>query len=161
MLFNAECRLAFDQKQTAYYSWSRYKTETNWQNFVRLRSAANRCYAQAKRVYHGRCHDALLNVSNHHSWWRTFKESILGVNPLIPPLLGPGGGLVTGREERAELFSSHFDSKRSREDLTLPLVCQIRPSFCSNAFRSREVESLLLDLDSYGGCDPQGFFLSF
>ena len=65
--FNAECRLAFDQKQTAYYFWSRNKTEANWQNFVRLRSAANRCYAQAKRAYHGRCQDALVNASNHHS----------------------------------------------------------------------------------------------
>ena len=93
--FNAECRLEFDQKQTAYYSWSRNKTEANWQNFVRLRSAANKCYAQAKRAYHGWSQDALLNVSNHQSWWRTLKESVLVVNPSIPPLLGPGGGLVT------------------------------------------------------------------
>ena len=98
--FNAESRLAFDQKQTAYYSWSRNKTEANWKNFVRLCSAANRCYAQAKRAYHGRCQDALPNVSNHHSWWRTLKEHVLGVIPSIPFLLGPGGGLVTGCEER-------------------------------------------------------------
>ena len=124
-------------------------------------SAANRCYAQAKRAYHGRCQDALLNVYNHHSWWRTLKESVLGVSPSIPPLLGPGSGLVTGREERAELFSSHFDGKQSREDIMLPLACHVIPSFCSIAFRSKEVKNLLLDLDSYGGCDPQGFFLSF
>ena len=75
------------------------------------------------------------------------------VNPSIPPLLGPGGGLVTGRVERGELFSSHFDDKQSRVDITVPQACHIRPSFCSIAFSSREVKSLPLDLDSYGGCE--------
>ena len=87
-------------------------------------------------------------------------ENIKGVCT-IPPLMGPGGSLVTGREERAELFSSHFDGKQSREDITLLVSCHIRPSFCCIAFRSREVKNLLLDLESYGGCDPQGFFSLF
>ena len=86
------------------------------------------------------------------------KESLLGINSSIPPLLGPGVGLVTGLEERAELFSSYFDGK---QNITLLLACHIRPSSCSIAFHSREVKSLLLDLDSYGGCDPQGFFPLF
>ena len=55
-------------------------------------------------------------------------------------------------------MSDHFDSKKSREAVDLPLTCHPSPSFTTFAFRSSEVRRLLLDLDPYGGTDPLGMF---
>ena len=57
---------------------------------------------------------------------------------------------------KADLLSDHFDGKRSRESVDLPLTCHRSPSLTSFAFRSSEVRRLLLDLDPYGGSDPLG-----
>ena len=63
---------------------------------------------------------------------------------------------------KANLLSDHFfDSKQSREAVDLPLTCHPSPSLTTFAFRSREVRSLLLDLDPYGGTDPLGMFPLF
>ena len=62
---------------------------------------------------------------------------------------------------KADLLSDHFDVKQSREYVDLPLTCQPFPSLTSFAFRSSEVERLLLDLDPYGGSDPLGMFSLF
>ena len=53
-------------------------------------------------------------------------------------------------------MSDHFDSKKSREAVDLPLTCHPSPSFTTFAFRSSEVRRFLLDLDPYGGTDPLG-----
>ena len=48
-----------------------------------------------------------------------------------------------------DLLSDHFDSKRSREAVDLPLTCHPSPSLTAFAFRSSEVRRLLLDLASF------------
>jgi hypothetical protein len=73
----------------------------------------------------------------------------------------PGGALVADPVLKAELLSSFFDSKQSREDIELPHSCHPLPKLTSFAFRSRAVLKLLLGLDSYGGVDPLGFFPLF
>ena len=40
-------------------------------------------------------------------------------------------------------------------------TCHPRPAFCGIAFRAREVERYLLDLDPNGGVDPSGCFPMF
>ena len=62
---------------------------------------------------------------------------------------------------KADLPSDHFDSKQSREAVEMPLSCHPSPSLTTFAFRSREVRSLLLDLDPYGGTDTLGMFPVF
>ena len=51
--------------------------------------------------------------------------------------------------------------KQSRDPDDLPSTCHPSPSLTTFAFRSREVQRLLLDLDSYGGTDPLGMFPLF
>ena len=62
---------------------------------------------------------------------------------------------------KADLLSSHFDSKQSREAVDLPLTCHSSPSLTTFAFRSSEVRRLLLDLVPYGGTDILGMFPLF
>ena len=62
---------------------------------------------------------------------------------------------------KAELLSTWFDSKQSRDIVELPQTCHPRPAFCGIAFRAREVERYLLDLDPNGGVDPSGCFPMF
>ena len=69
----------------------------------------------------------------------------------IPPLCSPGGALVSDPAGKAELLSTWFDSKQSRDIVDLPQTCHPRPAFCGIAFRAREVERYLLDLDPNGG----------
>ena len=62
---------------------------------------------------------------------------------------------------KADQLSDHFDSKQSRKSVDLLLNCHPSPCVTTFAFRSSEVRHLLLDLDPYGGTDPQGMFPLF
>ena len=54
-----------------------------------------------------------------------------------------------------------FDSKQSNEKLDMPQSCFPEPKLTKLAFRSKEIEKLLLELDSYGGAGPDGIFPLF
>ena len=69
----------------------------------------------------------------------------------MPPLVIEGGGLVYESVGKTDLLSDHFDSKKSREAVDLPLTCYPSPRLTTFAFRSIEVRRLLVDLDPYGG----------
>ena len=86
---------------------------------------------------------------------------MFGSSSSLPPLAGPGGGLVCESVGKADLLSDHFDIKQSRESVDLLVTCHPSPSLITLAFRSSEVKRLLLDLDPYGGPDPLGMFLLF
>ena len=77
------------------------------------------------------------------------------------PLVSEGGGLRCESVGKADLLSDHFDSKKSREVVDLPLICHPSPSLTTFDFRSREVIRLLLDLEPQGGTDPLGMFHLF
>ena len=79
----------------------------------------------------------------------------------LPPFVGGGDRLVCESVGKADLLSDRFDSKQFRKSIDLPLTCHPSPSLVTFAFRSSEVRSLLLDLDSCGGTDPMGMFPLF
>ena len=160
--FDKHCRLAFDRKQTAYLRWNRLRTNDSWQQFVESQREANEhcneCYSRAQRNYNTRCQGKLNESTNPHKWWQTLKNTVFGRTSSSPPLIRPGGELVTHPQEKADLLSGFFDSKQSRDFIDLPATCHIEPAFTSIAFRAREVGRLLGDLDSFGGVDPLGHF---
>ena len=86
---------------------------------------------------------------------------MFGAESDILPLCSPGGALVSDPAGKAELLSTWFDSKQSRDIVELPQTCHPMPAFCGIAFRAREVERHLLDLDPNGGVDPSGCFPMF
>ena len=86
---------------------------------------------------------------------------MFGAESDIPPLCLPGGALVFDPAGKAELLSTWFDNKQSRDIVELPQTCHPRPAFCGIAFRAREVERYLLDLVPNGGVDPSGCFSMF
>ena len=86
---------------------------------------------------------------------------MFGSGSSLPPLVGPGGGLVCESVGKADLLSDHFDSKQSRESVDLLVTCHPFPSLITIAFRSSEVKRLLLDLDPKGGTDPLDMFPLF
>ena len=122
---------------------------------------ANGTYSEAKRQFSDRNRSVLLHVQSPHKWWSTLKSSVFAKSSLLPPLVSEGGGLLCESVGKADLLSDHFDSKRSREAVDLPLTCHPSPSLTTFAFRSREVRRLLLDLDPYGSTDPLGMFSLF
>ena len=159
--FNAECRRANCDKQTAYHRWSRNRTHDNWLLFVEKRSASEQVYRVAERDYNVRLKENLENVRQPHKWWSSLKSAVFGSNSNIPPLLSPGGSLVTDPKAKAELLLAHFNGKQSAKILTLPSTCDPIVSFSAFAFRSKEVLSILQGLDEYGGTDPLGHFPLF
>ena len=86
---------------------------------------------------------------------------MFGVESDILPLCSPGGVLVSDSAGKAKLLSAWFDSKQSRDIVECPQTCHRRPAFCGIAFRAREVEQYLLDLDPNGSVDPSGCFPMF
>lgn len=159
--FDETCRLAFQRKQTAYNRWRQSRSVDDYELFRVSQREANSIYDEARAAFEIRCRDKLGNAANSRAWWCTLKESVFGTESSIPPLMKPGGGLVADPASKAELLSSFFDSKQSREEIGLPQTCHPEPKLTSFAFRSRTVRKLLLDLDSYGGVDPLGFFPLF
>ena len=51
--------------------------------------------------------------------------------------------------------------KQSNDKLRMPQSCCPDAKLTTLAFRSREIEKLLLDLDAYGGAGPDGIFPLF
>ena len=162
--FDGDCRRAFElNKQSAYHRWCRNSncSVVNWDLFCQTLGTANRLYAAAKAQYSADCRRNLYDCASVNAWWRTLKGHVFGAESDIPPLCSPGGALVSDPAGKAELLSTRFDSKQSRDIAELPQICQPRPAFCGIAFRAREVERHLLDLDLNGGVNPAGCFPMF
>ena len=117
--FNDQCRRAFDLKQEAHLWWTRDRSRLNWEEFVQCQVRANETYPQAtghratdaKHQFSVRNNDALMNVQSPHKLWSTLKSAVFGSSSSLPPLVGPGGGLVCESVGKADLLSDHFDSK--------------------------------------------------
>ena len=148
--FDTDCRRAFEFKQSAYHRWCRNRSAENWDLFCQARGTADRLYAAAKARYSADCRRNLDDCASANAWWRTLKGHVFGTESDIPPLCSPGGALVSDPAGKAELLSTWFDSKQSRDIVELPQTCHPRPVFCGIAFRAREVERYLLDLDPNG-----------
>ena len=104
------------------------------------------------------CRRNLGDRASANAWWLTLKGHVFGAESDIPPLCSAGGALVSDPAGNAELLSKWFNSKQLRDIVELQQTCQPRPAFCGIAFRAREVERYLLDLDPNGGVDPSGCF---
>ena len=104
-----------------------------------------------------------MNAQGPHNWWSTLKSAVFGSSSdsSLPPLIGAGGGLVCESVGKTEMLSAHFHGKQFMDPVDLPSTCHPSPSLTTFAIGSLEVKRLLLDLDSYGGTDPMGFFLFF
>ena len=117
--FDGDCRRAFELKQSAYHRWCRNRSAVNWDLFCQARGTANRLYAAAKARYSADCRRNLDDCA----WWRTLKSHVFGAESDIPPLCSPGGALVSDPAGKAELLSTWFDSKQSRDIVELPQTC--------------------------------------
>ena len=100
----------------------------NWEEFVGCQVRANETYSEAKHQFSVRNIDVLMNVQSPHKWWSTLKSAVFGSSSSLPPLVGPGGGLVCESVGKAELRLDHFDSKQSRESVDLQVTCRPSPS---------------------------------
>ena len=159
--FDAECRGAYDLKQTAYREWSRDRSVLKWNNFLALRTRAEQVYDDAEERYNTRIRTTLAEASQPHKWWSTLKSATLGTESSIPPLNTRSGVLESDPSKKAELLMDSFNAKQSNNIINLPPTCHPNPVFCKFAFRSKQVFNLLCNLDSYGGTDPLGFFPLF
>ena len=86
---------------------------------------------------------------------------MFGSSSSFTKLVSEGGGLVCLSVDKADLLSDHFDCKRSREAVDLPLTCHPSPSLTTFTFSSSKVRRLLLNLDFYGSTEPFGMFTLF
>ena len=159
--FNDDCRRAHMQKQEAYNLWNRNRSAFLWDNYVHYRAAAQRVYNSAEVEYNTSTKGTLQETANSYKFWTTLKSALFGNDSSIPPLLKPDGSITHSPEAKATLLADVFDGKQSNENLTLPDSCFPEPRLSKLAFRSSEVKKLLLDLDAYGGTDPNGIFPLF
>ena len=128
---------------------------------MQLRSAAQEVYAFAEREFNHGIKETLLGATQPHKWWSTLKSALFGVDDGMTPLLKPDGSLTHCPKEKATLLANVFDGKQSDEVLTLPQSCHPEAKLTTIAFRSRETERLMLDLEPYGGSGPDGIFPLF
>ena len=124
--FDGDCRRDFELKQSAYHRWCRNRSAENWDLFCQARGTANRLYAAAKARYSADCRRNLDDCVSANAWWRTLKGHVFGAESDIPPLCSPGGALVSDPAGKAELLSTWFDSKQSRDIVELLQTCHPR-----------------------------------
>ena len=84
-----------------------------------------------------------------------------GASSNLPPLVNMRGRLVSSADEKASLFSVHYDAKHCRDSFQEPYSCHPCPVLCSVAFSSSFVRSLFLDLDPNGRNDLVTMFPLF
>ena len=60
-------------------------------------------HSEAKHQFCVRNIDVLMNVQSPHEWWSTLKSAVFGSSSSLPPLVGPGGGLVCESVGKADL----------------------------------------------------------
>ena len=79
----------------------------------------------------------------------------------MSPLVDRGGKLVLSAEKKASLFSVQFDAKQCRD--CFQQLQSYGPSLvlCYVVFWPSFIRGLLLDLNPYGGNDPDRKFLFF
>ena len=159
--FNAECRTAYHRKQTAFHRWSRRRTPEHWELYREARNLATITFNRAESNYNLLLREKLSNSRNSHSWWKNLKFSLFGIDSAAAPLKKPDGSLTYVPAEKAKILADHFNSKMSHGNVNIPSTCIPEPKLNSLAFRSSEVQKLLVSLDEHGGVDPNGFFPSF
>ena len=126
--FDDQCWHAFGLKQEAHLRWTSDRCRVNWEEFVHCQVRANETYSEAKCQFSARNSYVLMNAQSPHQWWSTLKSAVFGLSSSLPPLVSGGGGLVCESVGKADLLSDHFDGKRSRESVDLPLTCHLSPS---------------------------------
>ena len=159
--FNDDCRNAYNEKQSAFHLWSNNRSDLCWENFTRLRADAQSIYDTAEREYNNSLKETLSSTDQPHKFWSTLKSALFGVDSSMPPLLKADGSVAHCPKEKANLLAEMFERKQSNEHVDLPPICFPEVNLSSLAFRSSEVKQLLLDLDNYGGMDPNGIFPLF
>ena len=93
--------------------------------------------SQGMRQFSDRKRGVLMNVQSPNKWWSTLKSAVFGSSSSLPPLVSEGGGLVCEPVGKADLLSDHFDSKKSREAVDLPITCHPSPGLTTYAFRRK------------------------
>ena len=115
-------------------------------------------YEDTERAFTERSKSLLTNAPNSRKWWSTVKPAVFGASSSLPHLIDRGDKLVGSADEKAPLFSAHFDAKKCKDSCRQPHSCDSTSVLCSVAFQSSFVCSLLLDLNPYGGNNPDGMF---
>lgn len=159
--FNEDCKRAYDDKQAAYHQWRSNRSPMHWDSYVALRVDAQRIYNTAEAAYNSHLQDVLAGATQPHKWWGSLKSSLFGVDSSMPPLREPDGSMSFEPLKKANLLSDTFLNKQRAQELSLPLTCFPSPKLVSVAFKSTELKNYLLELDTYGGTDPDGFFPLF
>ena len=99
------------KKHEAYNLWRGNRSDLTWNNYTRLRAAAQAVYASAEEEYNNSVKDTLLGTSQQHKWWSVFKSALFGFDMSVPPLFKPDGSLSHCPREKAALFADVFDGK--------------------------------------------------
>ena len=116
-LFDARCVLAQLAKQRAcrVWVWSCSRTQSEWVKVRVARRHAQLVYEDAERVFTKWSKSLLTNIPNPRKWWSTVETAVFGASSSLPPLADRGRELVWSADEKASLFSAHFDAKLCRE----------------------------------------------
>ena len=135
-----QCRHAFGLKQEAHLRWTRDHSRVNWEEFVHCQVRANETNSEAKHQFRARNRDVLMNAPCPHKWWSTLKSAVFSLSSSLLLLVGGSGGLVCESVGKADLLSDHFDSKKSRESVDLPLTANHWPSISKSYLLCLQVE---------------------
>ena len=110
-----QCVLAYRAKQRAHRAWSSSKTQADWKACRVARRHAQQVYVEAEQAFDGRSRALLANASSPWKWWSTVKTAVFDASPRLAPKWDRRGRLVLSAEEKASLFSAHFDAKQCRD----------------------------------------------
>ena len=110
--FCRQCRVLYDEKQSAYRQWRRSRLTQDYDSHVVSRVRAQTFFDGAMRGYEESGRQKLANADSPRRWWRTLRESAFGIKHYVPPFVDPPTGLLVSELGRkAELLMCTFEAK--------------------------------------------------
>ena len=82
------------------------------------RRHTQRVYVEAEQAFNGRSKVLLTNAPTPQKWWSTVNTAVFGAMSNWPPMVNSGSRLVWSADEKALLFTAHFDAKQCRNRST-------------------------------------------
>ena len=79
------------------------------------RRRAQLVYEDAERVFTERSKLLLTYTPTPRKWWSTVNIAVFGASSRLPLLVERGDKLLWSADEKASLFSAHFDAKQCRD----------------------------------------------
>ena len=157
--FSKYCSIACNHKYKAFKKYIQTRTEASFRHYRHISNQTKATIKMSKNNYIHRQTNRLLNNPNDNKiFWSTLNSFNNNFNKhsSLPPLVTTDGTVYSDSKSKADLMASVFrtNSTLPQNDTQLPLVNFQYPNIKSIIIKTKEVKSILDNLDTNKSAGP-------